>query len=117
MAPYRYETEDGAEYLRPTVLMVDADSPLFRAVVIRRQTLVCVEPEHDALLRGEGMLAGPLVSEETGEVVGMPAGGRLTLLAWFTLSALSPPSLSRRFILWRFAPASRPLMLSVSRCS
>ena len=49
----------------------DVGSPLFRAVVVRRQILVCVEPEHDALLRGEGMLAGPLVSEETGEVVGM----------------------------------------------
>ena len=36
-----------------------------------RQTLIGVNPEHEAILRGEGMLAGPLVSEETGKVIGM----------------------------------------------
>ena len=49
----------------------DAGSALFRAVVGRRQILVGVNPEHEAVLRGEGMLAGPLVSEETGKVIGM----------------------------------------------
>lgn len=42
---------------------------------------------------------------------GVAPRGRLTLLAWFTLAALSPPALSRRFILWRFAPQTRPQFL------
>jgi polysaccharide biosynthesis protein PelD len=49
----------------------DSSSALFRAVVGGRQTLIGVNPEHEAVLRGEGMLAGPLVSEETGKVIGM----------------------------------------------
>jgi polysaccharide biosynthesis protein PelD len=49
----------------------DSDTELFRAVVGGRQTLVGANPEHEAILRGEGMLAGPLVSEETGKVIGM----------------------------------------------
>ncbi len=49
----------------------DSATPLFRAVLGRRQVLVAVSPEQEGVLRGEGLLAGPLVSEETGEVVGM----------------------------------------------
>jgi hypothetical protein len=49
----------------------EADSPLFRAVVARRQVLTAVNPEQEAILRGEGMLAGALVSAETNRVVGM----------------------------------------------
>jgi polysaccharide biosynthesis protein PelD len=49
----------------------DSASPLFLAVVGRRQILTGVNPEHEAILHGEGILAGPLVSEETGKMVGM----------------------------------------------
>jgi hypothetical protein len=49
----------------------DPTSPLFLAVVGRRQILTGVNPEHAAILHAEGMLAGPLVSEETGKLVGM----------------------------------------------
>lgn len=49
----------------------DTDSPLFRAIVDGRQTLTAITPEHEAILLSEGMLAGPLVSQETGKVVGM----------------------------------------------
>jgi hypothetical protein len=55
----------------PFLRAFDPVSPLFLAVVSRRQILVGVNPEHEAILHGEGMLAGPLVSEETGKVVGM----------------------------------------------
>jgi polysaccharide biosynthesis protein PelD len=49
----------------------EASSPLFQAVVGRRQVLVVADPAHEAVLAGEGLLAGPLVSEQTGEIVGM----------------------------------------------
>jgi hypothetical protein len=49
----------------------DPTSPLFLAVVGRRQILTGVNPEHEGILHAEGMLAGPLVSEETGKIVGM----------------------------------------------
>lgn len=46
-------------------------SPLFQAVIVRRETLVAVNPEHEALLGREGIIAGPLFSEDTGMVIGM----------------------------------------------
>lgn len=49
----------------------DPASPLFETVVARRQVLVISNPAHEALLGGEGLLAGPLVNRDTGEVVGM----------------------------------------------
>jgi GAF domain-containing protein len=44
---------------------------LFTAVVQERRFLVASDPEHELILEGEGLLAGPLFSEETGEVFGM----------------------------------------------
>jgi GAF domain-containing protein len=46
-------------------------SALFAAVVGERRFLVASDPEHEAILAGEGLLAGPLFSEETGELIGM----------------------------------------------
>jgi hypothetical protein len=37
--------------------------------------------------------------------------GRLVLVAWSTLVAFAPSSLSRTLILWRFAPGARPQSL------
>lgn len=48
-----------------------ADAPVFAAVVAERRFLVASDPEHETILAGEGLLAGPLCSEETGEVFGM----------------------------------------------
>ena len=47
------------------------DCVLFRAVVGGHRFLAGVNPEHEAALQGQGMLAGPVVSAETGKVVGM----------------------------------------------
>jgi polysaccharide biosynthesis protein PelD len=48
-----------------------ADSALFAAVVKERRFLVASDPEFETILNGEGLLAGPLFSEETGELFGM----------------------------------------------
>ena len=49
----------------------DAASPLFGAVVAERRVLTTVRREDEAVLAGEGILAGPLADGETGRVVGM----------------------------------------------
>ena len=49
----------------------DAASPLFRAVVAERRVVTTVRSEDEAMLAGEGILAGPLAAGETGRVVGM----------------------------------------------
>ena len=48
-----------------------ANSPLFVAVIENRWLLAASDPEHESILRGEGLLAGPLFNEETGELFGM----------------------------------------------
>jgi GAF domain-containing protein len=48
-----------------------ADSSVFAAVVDERRFLVVSETEDEPILGGEGLLAGPLFSEETGELFGM----------------------------------------------
>jgi polysaccharide biosynthesis protein PelD len=49
----------------------DEGSPLFEAVVRCRQTLVVANSTQEAILSCEGVLAGPIVSSESGAVVGM----------------------------------------------
>jgi hypothetical protein len=46
-------------------------SALFEAIVSRRQFLCVMNPIHEAVLGGQGVLAGPLVCSETGEILGM----------------------------------------------
>lgn len=48
-----------------------SDTPLFQAVVLHRQFVVATRPSHQLILGAEGLLAGPIVNEETGEVLGM----------------------------------------------
>ncbi|WP_460451290.1 GAF domain-containing protein [Alsobacter sp. SYSU BS001988] len=50
---------------------IEATNPLFTAVVAQKRCLAVVNREHEGALDGQGMLAGPLVSAETGLVVGM----------------------------------------------
>jgi GGDEF domain-containing protein len=49
----------------------DAGSLVFESVVGRRQFLCAAESSDDKVLAGEGVLAGPLTSVETGQIVGM----------------------------------------------
>ena len=46
-------------------------SELFQAVAVRQEVLVAVNPEHELLLGGEGVIAGPLVTDESRVVMGM----------------------------------------------
>ena len=48
-----------------------AGTPLFAAVVEQRRLLIACEPENEAVLGKQGLLAGPLSSEESGEPFGM----------------------------------------------
>jgi polysaccharide biosynthesis protein PelD len=48
-----------------------AGTPLFAAVVEQRRLLIACEPENEAILGKQGLLAGPLSSEESGEPFGM----------------------------------------------
>lgn len=47
------------------------NSGLFNAVVGQRRSLAVSRTQDEAILQGEGLLAGPLVSDDSGEVVGM----------------------------------------------
>ncbi|MBP2315776.1 GAF domain-containing protein [Azospirillum soli] len=49
----------------------DNSSQLFETVVGRQRMLCVAKHEDERILQGEGVLAGPLVSDDTGEVVGM----------------------------------------------
>ncbi|MBP2229632.1 hypothetical protein J2847_002931 [Azospirillum agricola] len=49
----------------------DNQSALFATVIGRQRQLCVTAPEDERILAGEGVLAGPLVSGDTGEVVGM----------------------------------------------
>lgn len=51
--------------------VVDASSPLYHAVVFERRHLAAVHAAEEPILRGEGILAGPVVDTDTGGVVGM----------------------------------------------
>jgi polysaccharide biosynthesis protein PelD len=49
----------------------DGSSPLFEAVVGERRQVSIVAPDDEPLLRDEGLLAGPVVNPQDGEVIGM----------------------------------------------
>jgi len=49
----------------------DHSSALFETVIGRQRQLCVTKLEDERILAGEGVLAGPLVSSDTGEVVGM----------------------------------------------
>ncbi|WP_431859078.1 GAF domain-containing protein [Azospirillum sp.] len=64
-------TNDGWEDDDSYARWFDAGSPVFETVVGRQRFLCVARPEDERILQGEGILAGPLVSEDTGTVVGM----------------------------------------------
>lgn len=49
----------------------DGNTRLFQEVIGNRQMLCAVNDEHEHILSSEGVLAGPLLDTESGEVVGM----------------------------------------------
>ena len=49
----------------------EADSALFHAVIGQQRLLNATQPEDLDILAGEGVIAGPLLSADTGEVFGM----------------------------------------------
>jgi polysaccharide biosynthesis protein PelD len=50
---------------------IDEHSTLYAAIVLQRRFLVATSPADASILGTEGVLAGPLINEETGDVVGM----------------------------------------------
>ena len=51
--------------------VIDAAAPLFEAIVGSRRHLVVANADDEALLRDEGLMAGPIVNTENHTVVGM----------------------------------------------
>ncbi|MFW0778222.1 MAG: GAF domain-containing protein [Rickettsiales bacterium] len=48
-----------------------ASSPLYQSVVAEQRVLCVANNEHEQLLSGQAMLVGPLLDQDSGEVVGM----------------------------------------------
>jgi len=64
-------TNDGWDDDDVYARVFDSTSALFQEVVGRRRIMSVVNTADERLLAGEGILAGPLTSVDTGEVVGM----------------------------------------------
>lgn len=62
---------DGWDDDDPYARVFDSGSPIFQQVVGRQRFLSAVNTEEEKLLAGEGLMAGPLTSVDSGEVVGM----------------------------------------------
>ncbi len=48
-----------------------ASNPIYQATIGQRQTLCVANSDHERILSGQGMLAGPLFDRDSGEIVGM----------------------------------------------
>ncbi len=55
------------DYLR----VIGAEHPLFQEIVARRRVLNIASEEDEKILGRQGVLAGPLINADTGEVIGM----------------------------------------------
>lgn len=64
-------TNDGWDDDDKFARVFDSGSPVFQEVVGRQRFLSAVNSDEQRLLAGEGILAGPLTSVDSGEVVGM----------------------------------------------
>lgn len=49
----------------------DQKDPLFQAVVGQREVVCVANADHERILSGQGLIAGPLIDRDTDEVVGM----------------------------------------------
>ncbi|MGE0253397.1 MAG: GAF domain-containing protein [Alphaproteobacteria bacterium] len=59
--------EDNDRYART----FDVNTPIFQWIVGRRALLSAADDEHERVLDRQGLLAGPMISLDTGEVIGM----------------------------------------------
>lgn len=50
---------------------IDSYSPLYQAVVGQQETLVIANEQHEQMLDGQGVMAGPIIDPESKRVVGM----------------------------------------------
>jgi GGDEF domain-containing protein len=50
---------------------IDSYSPLYQAVVGQQEVLVVANEQHEAILAGQGIMAGPIVDPDSKRVVGM----------------------------------------------
>jgi len=50
---------------------IDSFSPLYQAVIGQQQTLVVANEQHEVALDGQGIMAGPIVDGDKGNIVGM----------------------------------------------
>lgn len=64
-------TNDGWDDDDKFARVFDSSSPVFQEVVGRQRFLSAVNSDEQRILGGEGILAGPLTSVDSGEVVGM----------------------------------------------
>jgi hypothetical protein len=55
----------------PLQKTLDSYSSLYQSVVGQQQILVVANSEHERILDGQGILAGPIINGATGEVIGM----------------------------------------------
>lgn len=53
------------------VRVLDSNNRMYREIVGRKQVLCASNDEHERVLVGEGVLAGPLMNTESGEIIGM----------------------------------------------
>jgi hypothetical protein len=60
--------------------LIDADSALYRAVIQQQRLLCASRPEDQDALNGQGMLAGPLIDQDSGVPFGMLKIERLAFL-------------------------------------
>ncbi len=58
---------DTEQYTR----VYDANSPIYNEIVGKQHTISVVNSEHERILAEQGVLAGPLINRETGEITGM----------------------------------------------
>ncbi|WP_370154899.1 GAF domain-containing protein [Ferrovibrio sp.] len=83
-----------------------ADSPLFHAVIGQQRLLHAAQPADLGILNGEGVIAGPLLAADTGEVYGMLKIERIGFLD-FTLSTLENFRVTCDWIATAYAHALR----------
>lgn len=84
----------------------DAASLLFQAVIGERRVVCVAQPDDLAALANEGVIAGPLVSSETGEVLGMLKIEDIGFLA-FNLSTIENFRVTCEWIATAYAHALR----------
>jgi GAF domain-containing protein len=65
----------------PYVRVFTALSPLFQEIIGKKRTLNITHKEDEAILDGQGMMAGPIVSPTTGKVYGMLKIERLNFIS------------------------------------